>query len=41
MELKVTWEREASRGIWDLQVHEEKLVKEESWAKKVKQVQKA
>ena len=41
MELKVTWEREASRVIWDLQVHKEKLVREESWAKKVKQAQKA
>ena len=32
---KVTWEREASRVIWDLQVYKEKLVKEETWDKKV------
>ena len=25
---KVTWEREASRVIWDLKVHKEKLLKE-------------
>ena len=37
---KVTWEREASRVIWDLQVHKEKLVKEETWGKKVNQVTK-
>ena len=35
---KVTWEREASRVIWDLQVQKEKLVKEEMWDKKVNQV---
>ena len=40
-ERKVTWEREASRVIWDLQVHKEKLVKEETWDKKVNQVTKA
>ena len=33
-------EREVSRVIWALQVHQEKLVREETWAKKVKQVQK-
>ena len=38
---KVTWEGEASRVIWDLQVHKEKLVKEEKWDKKVNQVTKA
>ena len=37
-ETKVTWEREASRVIWDLQVHKEKLVKEETWDRKVNQV---
>ena len=42
---KETWEREASRVIWDLQVHKEKLVKEEgrenleTLAKKVSQEQ--
>ena len=39
-EKKVTWERGASRVIWDLQVHKEKLVKEETWDKKVNQVTK-
>ena len=39
-ETKVTWEREALRVIWDLQVHEEKLVKEETWGRKVNQVTK-
>ena len=35
---KVTWGREASRVIWVLQVHKEKLVKEEEiWDKKVNQ----
>ena len=34
-ERKVTWEREASRVTWDLQVHKEKLVKEETRDKKV------
>ena len=29
-ERKVTWEREVSRVIEDLQVHKEKLVREES-----------
>ena len=38
-ERKVTWEREASRVIWDLQVHKEKLVKEETGDKKVTKVQ--
>ena len=28
-------EREASRVIWDLQVHQEKLLKEEAWDKRV------
>ena len=36
----MTWEREASRVIWDLQVHKEKLVRAETWDKKVKQAQK-
>ena len=40
-ERKVTWEREVSRVIWDLQVHKEKLVKEETWDRKVNQVRKA
>ena len=34
---KVTWEREASRVTWDLLVPKEKLVKEETWDKKVNQ----
>ena len=37
---KVTWEREASRVIWDLQVQKEKLVKEETWGREVNQVTK-
>ena len=37
---KVTWEREASKVIWDLQVHKEKLVKEEAWDRKVNRVRK-
>ena len=37
-ETKVT---EASRVIWDLQVLKEKLVKEETWDKKVNQVTEA
>ena len=49
LDLKVTWdhmdllvrrEREASRVIWDLQVHKEKLVKEETWDRKVNLVRK-
>ena len=35
---KVTWEREASRVIWDLQVHKEI---EETWDRKVNQVTEA
>ena len=37
---KVTWEREASRVIWSLQVHKEKLVKEETRDRKVNLVTK-
>ena len=38
---KVTWEREALRVIWDLQVQKEILVKEEKWDRKVNLVRKA
>ena len=40
-ERKVTQEREESRVIWDLQDRKEKLEKEETLAKKAKQVTKA
>ena len=39
-EIKVTWEREASREMWDLQVHKERLGEGETWDRMVNQVTK-